>query len=113
MVPTAAALLRLNGCSGTVVRVPRMLIKVRKIASIQRKMTLRNPIVKEESLHRSPRKAIETRARQAMSAENKTNPEILVATLVIMAALLRSATAAMTLTNTPMNFRIKPLHRSP
>ena len=54
-------LLRLEDGSGTVVRqmmmimrAPSTQIKVKKIASIQRKMTLRNPIVKEESLHRSP-----------------------------------------------------------
>ena len=46
-------MLRLDG-GGVVVRAPCMLIKVKKIASILRKITLKNPIVKEESLHRSP-----------------------------------------------------------
>ena len=38
---------------------------------------------------------------------------LVVRAVVVAADLLRSATAAMTLTNTPMNFRIKHLHRSP
>ena len=77
----AADLPRLEDGSGAVILVTRAIRQNIKMVNFSAMM------IQMEILHRSPRMAKETRARQAIATENKTDPASLVVTLVMVAAV--------------------------